>query len=425
MFLAQHTFAKRFASKIEETSSSKFLYWIDHLVLPEDDIDHEALTEMGFQVDPNTKDPRMVYRHPRSIFFPVLVHHEETFELSLKPENIEAFKAANGLTNDIVGGRYAPFRRLNIKETQSFLLSAVERRGSTGFAVREGKNKRYGEALAAFQQRQRTFPTEKAGVEQTTKLVEHQLQALPETRVADAFFRMERQYWLQRNEDARIQKQRQDRMGLGYGNHDHHTFRCSRTNYASIIELFETMGLQSREAFYAGEKAGWGAQILEMPTYEIVVFADVDLGPKEKEKDFSHEGLDTQKQLGTVGLWVELHGESLLEAGMHHLAARYRFTQIKHDLAPYDVNFMAPFSEYPFLKQAFSQGTTWSPRKKQLNRLLARERISHTQYEKFQDGAIGSHLENIERNQGFKGFNQESVSAILERTDPREQERAA
>ncbi len=35
------------------------------------------------------------------------------------------------------------------------------------------------------------------------------------------------------------------------------------------------------------------------------------------------------------------------------------------------------------------------------------------------DGAIGSHLENLERNDGFKGFNQQAVSDIIARTDPR------
>jgi hypothetical protein len=34
-------------------------------------------------------------------------------------------------------------------------------------------------------------------------------------------------------------------------------------------------------------------------------------------------------------------------------------------------------------------------------------------------GAIGSHLENLERNDGYKGFNQTGVSDIIARTDPR------
>ena len=34
-------------------------------------------------------------------------------------------------------------------------------------------------------------------------------------------------------------------------------------------------------------------------------------------------------------------------------------------------------------------------------------------------GAVGSHLENLERNDGFKGFNQTGVSQIIAKTDPR------
>jgi hypothetical protein len=36
------------------------------------------------------------------------------------------------------------------------------------------------------------------------------------------------------------------------------------------------------------------------------------------------------------------------------------------------------------------------------------------------EGAIGSHLENLERKGGFKGFNQKSVS-VIEATDPQKQ----
>ena len=38
------------------------------------------------------------------------------------------------------------------------------------------------------------------------------------------------------------------------------------------------------------------------------------------------------------------------------------------------------------------------------------------------DGAIGSHLENLQRKGGFKGFNQKSVSVIISATDPRKQQ---
>jgi hypothetical protein len=50
--------------------------------------------------------------------------------------------------------------------------------------------------------------------------------------------------------------------------------------------------------------------------------------------------------------------------------------------------------------------------------------VTPEQAEKFRvEGAIGSHMENLERNDGFKGFNQNGVSEIIAATDPRRQAR--
>jgi len=35
------------------------------------------------------------------------------------------------------------------------------------------------------------------------------------------------------------------------------------------------------------------------------------------------------------------------------------------------------------------------------------------------EGAVGSHLEILQRREGYKGFNQQAVGAILSETDPR------
>src|SRR6185369_6858652 len=91
------------------------------------------------------------------------------------------------------------------------------------------------------------------------------------------FFEVERAYWERRNRAARLQKFRQDHLGLGWGNHDHHTFRCSRAHFAELNKFLDRLGFQKRERFYAGAEAGWGAQISEQPVTGIVVFADVDL----------------------------------------------------------------------------------------------------------------------------------------------------
>jgi len=53
---------------------------------------------------------------------------------------------------------------------------------------------------------------------------------------------------------------------------------------------------------------------------------------------------------------------------------------------------------------------------------LRQRLIDEKQFSQFvSEGAIGSHLENLQRKGGFKGFNQRSVSAIIEATDPRKQ----
>src|SRR2546423_390160 len=137
------------------------------------------------------------------------------------------------------------------------------------------------------------------------------------------------------------------------------------------------------------------------------IFADVDLTPDETEVDFSRKRLEPGKSLGTVGLWCGLHGESILSAGMHHLECRFDHALLREQLAKIDINTMKPFSDFPFLKQAFTEGERWLVRRERAERLLKNNSITQEQFDKFtSEGAIGSHLENLQRKGGFKGFNQ-------------------
>ena len=170
-------------------------------------------------------------------------------------------------------------------------------------------------------------------------------------------FEVEREYWQSRNRAARVQKARQDRLGLGWANHDHHTFRCSRRFFPRVIGMFTTLGFELRERFHAGAHAGWGAQVLEHPTTGVVIFADLDLAAEEATQDFAHQALPDLPRPGTVGLWVALHGESILEAGMHHLEAQFDFDALREGLkTEAGIDTMAPFSDFPFLRQAFTAG---------------------------------------------------------------------
>ena len=84
---------------------------------------------------------------------------------------------------------------------------------------------------------------------------------------------------------------------------------------------------------------------------------------------------------------------------------------------------MKPFSDFPFLKQAFTEGEPWTVSRDRAEKLRANGSITQEQFEEFTSkGAIGSHLENLQRKGGFNGFNQHAVSIIIAETDPRKQD---
>lgn len=427
-FLSRNHLARSLAENMLNQTSTKFVDWIDHIVLPKQEVRRKALRGLGLEEVTTRGDPRgsRVYRHTRSYLFPILVSEGDEYEVALKPESIDAFVQMLGLGTRVEGEPFAPLRKAILSRQGDCVLSAVERRGHDGFLVEESDDvKEYLRVLSSFFTRRRLFETDMKGMEATEKLVRQTVDddGLDSARVADAFFRAERAYWQGRNRAGQVQKARQDTLGLGWGNHDHHTYRSSRENFGGMIEIFETMGYVCREKYYAGERAGWGAQILEHPVCGIVVFTDVDLRPDETNIDFAHEGfLEKETRLGTVGLWVGLHGESILQAGMHHLEARFDFERLQSDLKAFGVEVMPPFSHFQFLKQAFTVGDMWPVERKRLEKLLATKYITESEYRNFlRRGALGSHLEDLERGKGFKGFNRSSVTRIIMKTDPRKQ----
>jgi len=81
---------------------------------------------------------------------------------------------------------------------------------------------------------------------------------------------------------------------------------------------------------------------------------------------------------------------------------------------------MKPFSDFDFLRQAFTEGERWPVRRERAERLLAAGLLTRELCDRFlREGALGSHLENLQRHGGFKGFNQKSVSVVIAATDPR------
>jgi hypothetical protein len=425
-FLQRNNFARRLAGRMREETGTDFFEWVDHLVLsPEEET---QLVKAGFARQKGAQTPggEQVYEHPRATLPRVLLGTGATevpSVVALKPEFVADFVARHNLPGELEGEPFSRYRRLGVAEENRTRLEAVERRAYRGFTpapLKEGELRAIIKATELWQTRPRLFARDAEGFRVANQILARVLELVGRDLACQMFFETERAYWESRNRAGRMQKRRQDQLGLGWGNHDHHTFRCSREHFVEIVEFLLKLGFLKRERYYAGAEAGWGAQVLEQPVTGIVVFSDVDLLPEETEVDFSTTKLPSSSRLGTVGLWVGLHGESFLEAGMHHLEARFDFALLREQLKECGVQTMKPFSDFEFLRQAFTEGERWPVRRERLERLLNASRITHEQSERFlAEGALGSHLENLQRHGGFKGFNQKSVSAVIAATDPR------
>ncbi|MFO0910337.1 MAG: hypothetical protein U0794_18665 [Isosphaeraceae bacterium] len=434
--LEQNAFAQQLAVRMARETSTRFVDWIDHLVVTERDGIHDAIRAAGFSPRPYYYAVNSTaYVHDGGMFPNVIVLPQQgtdVREVALKVESIADFSRAHDLGLEILGYPLGPYRVARMTgEPTSFAV--VERRGYRGFEPYPGDLARLGrlkphaarDALAArelWEGRRRRFDEDAEGFDATEKTLERVLELADSTDLAcHLVFEAERAYWQSRNRAAQVQKARQDRLGLGWANHDHHTFRCSRRFFPRVTRIFKTLGFDLRERFHAGEHAGWGAQLFEHPTTGIVIFADLDLAPEEADADFAHVSLPDLPRPNTVGLWVGLHGESMLQAGMHHLEAQFDFEGLREGLArEAGIETMSPFSDFPFLRQAFTAGERWRVDPNRADRLLALGWIDAAQHARFlAEGAIGSHLENLQRAEGYKGFNQKSVSAILQAVDPR------
>ena len=434
-FLGHNAFAAKLSERMRHETGTLLIDWVDCLVLPASA--EQALRNIGFADDPLGETPvssQKTLWHPEAMLPRVILDRTVPgvpcpAALAIHVDSISDFMAANGIAGEPEGEPFTRFRRIVASNENGTRFEVVERRGYRGCMQEKTRPGHIASVLKAhelWKTRQRIFDDDSEGFRPTHALLDRIIASVGRDLACYIIFSEERAYWERRNRAGQIQKERQDKLGLGWANHDHHTFRCSRMRFVELMRALEKLGFERRERYYAGAQAGWGAQILEQPVEGIVTFCDVDLEPGETEIDFSRQGLPPNKRLGTIGLWVGLHGESFLEAGMHHLECRFDHSLLREQLAGEGVATMNPFSDFPFLKQAFTEGERWPVRRERAEKLLHARLIDEKQFNQFlSEGAIGSHLENLQRKGGFKGFNQKSVSVIIQATDPRKQAHGA
>ena len=384
--------ARRFARRLLDETGTRLIDWIDHLGLPRRSDLARRSRGAGF-VSVGKRIAR-IWATWRPV--PQDRRRRRGMRLAIRVESVADFLVAQGIDDvPIEGVPLGPIRKARVGNQ----AGADVGRG-TAWMLPIGKCRSPAAAAGnvlwhqeAFRRRKRRFTQAQDGFESTRDAVRAAVAELGTGLASDLFFAAERGYWTGRNRAARLQKARQDSLGLGSQDHDHHTYRSGRRHFTGLIAILEQLGW-CRERFYAGREAGWGAQVLEQEESGIVVFADVDLGPAEVAQDFAHQPLQPRAEFGTVGLWCLLHGEALLQAGMHHLECRFDFDAARRQLQTAGVPVLKPFTDLPYLKQAFTEGEVWPVEAERLEDALAARAVTPDEGDRFRRcGAIGSHLE--------------------------------
>jgi hypothetical protein len=411
---SSNTLVHDLADRLVAETSTRLPDWLDHIGGA---VTAVELADVGFVEGYGTTYG--VWRHPAAQL-PAVVPGPPV--VALRVDDVAAFAVAHGGSEPVAGTPFAGLRTVSIGDGSTLVLGVERRSWSSGLVPAELSDDQLVAAVRARQlwsERPRSYGLV-AGLRDARRRAEEMVGLVGVDLAASYVMEMERSFWQRRNTAGGLQHTRQDRLGLGWGNNDHHTFRCSRPGFRGLLDVLDVLGFSMRERFYAGDDAGWGAQVLEQQGAGIVVFADVDLAPDEVAVDFASADLPPLPGLGTVGLWCALHGESLLAAGMHHLEGQFDFDLLHADLAALGVGHMRAFSDLPHLRQAFTEPERWPVAPDRLAALVDSGELPAEKAEEFAaTGAAGSHLENLARGGGFKGFNQANVSVTMRATDPR------
>jgi hypothetical protein len=396
---------------------------VDHWILPATRSIVADLCAWGFVEETVDTSGGRVWTHPLARLPRVRLDPEVAEpHLALAVEEVSRFLECSGLSaRSREGDADSAYETAQVAVPWG-ALQIVARRGYRGFLPGQldaAGHQALAEVRAAFKTRPRAG-SEADVVREAERRFAEAATRVGQGRAVEEFFAAERDYYLARNAAARWQYARQQGLGIGWANHDHHTYRSSRQGFQALMQLWQAMGFSFRERFYAGAEAGWGAQILDHPDSRVIMFCDVDMSPDELDIDFVETALAPRETLGTIGLWCALHGSSIAEAGMHHLECEFDFARCEAGYQAAGFGVMKPFTDLPMLKQAFTEPEIWPVAPERLADLRAQGAITSAQADAFaRTGAAGSHLEILQRWEGFKGFNKTGVSAIILETDAR------
>lgn len=397
------------SEKIQEHTPTTLRDWIESFTLSGALL--YEIEELGYRLR-STVYGQKLYVHPQGIF-PVLRVFPGPVQvvrgITIKVESLSVFRYLSGFYGEIDGTPGSGYSRILLSDKGGVLLFAAEKNSDAWMPedLETGEIQELLDARNLIVQRRRLFDPDENAWHSTERLIDRVLGLVGKDRCASLFLENERRFWEARNSPAKYMKSQQDKLGLGWGNHDHHTFRCRRRHFHSFIRLLKTMGFEYRNKILvrSSPEPGWGVLIMDHPGTGAVISADVDILPEEFEADFGNDELNDLEGFGPVGLWTALHGESILEAGMHHLGARYNYTALKEQLARVNIDIMEPFTDLPYFKQAYVHGERWFVTRMRLENLRKFPSIGEEDLNNIAaNGVLGSFLECTHRAEGYRGF---------------------
>jgi len=407
--------ASQFANALLERTAVRLRDIVDHLALSSD----VAISE--FESTGWRRGQDGAWRKVAG-GFPTIIRRDE-FQIWLRVESVDQFLAANSAKAVVEAKAYGPLRRALVFSGDAVAFGVIERNGFAGYDppdVSDALIRQARQHLQRFRTRRRAFGSVEEGLAHTEALVERVVRDIGPHWACDLWLKAERDFWLRQCAAGRFVRTRQDAIGIGWANIDHHTYDSSRRHFRHAIQVFEKLGYEPREMLYAGELAGWGSQVLEQPVIGSTIFADVDLAPDELTIDFAHEPLSDLPKHRRAGLLSAVLGESILEPGLTHLACLSDHRRFREQMRQLGVSMMAPFSDFSHLYQELTDGDWGAVDPDRVDRLEADGHIGAEEAERLRlEGSIVTHFENIERNDGYKGFNRDGIDSVLRKLDPR------
>jgi hypothetical protein len=319
-FIEQHVAALPAACTWQKDlafTNTRLVDWLDHLTLANSAGLQGKLAELGFipeDVAAETGDT--VYYHPCALLPRVILRDGTSagpgavVALAVRVEDANQFIQVHQMQATIEGTPFGPYRRARVWQQNGCEFLIVERRGYWGFVPVEAPPDyplRYLHAFERWNSRPRQFDDARRALSQALSLARSLINELGTNLAAWVIFAAERDYW-QRHYQEQVTSSREDRLGMGWVNRNHYTFRSSRKTFGALVQLLEILGFGPHLCFNASARIGWGAQVLQQPACRVTVFVDLD----------SSDTIENEPKL-----WCTLHGESMLIAGLYHLIGRF------------------------------------------------------------------------------------------------------